>query len=217
MAGEPVNSANKEETEGVRPDERYLMNENIQFLQAFLKNPLKVGAVAPSSPDLAWQMLDGVLPDRDNIIIELGVGTGAITKHIVEILPDNESYLGIELDERLVSTLHNRYPEMNIVRGNACDLSSIHEVSGLGKASYLLCCLPFVTLPEDVAARVLAEIEKYMEQGCLFRVFQYAHGYYTPSAIRLRKFMRDRYGYSKRSRLVAKNVPPAYTLSWSTL
>ena len=193
------------------------MNENIQFLQAFLKNPLKVGAVAPSSPDLAWQMLDGILPDKDNIIIELGVGTGAITKYVSEILPDNESYLGIELDTRLVSSMKVRYPGMNIVNGNACELSTIHKESGLGKASYLLCCLPFVTLPEEVASQVLNEIEKYMEQGCLFRVFQYAHGYYTPAAIRFRKFMRDRYGYSKRSKLVAKNVPPAYTLTWSTL
>jgi phosphatidylethanolamine/phosphatidyl-N-methylethanolamine N-methyltransferase len=193
------------------------MNENIQFLQAFLKNPLKVGAVAPSSPDLAWQMLEGITPDADNIIIELGVGTGAITKYVREILPDSESYLGIELDGRLVSSINTRYPEMNVVKGNACDLSAIHQVSGLGKASYILCCLPFVTLPEEVAAKVLAEIEKYMEQGCLFRAFQYAHGYYTPAAIRLRKFMRDRYGFSKRSKLVAKNVPPAYTLSWSTL
>jgi phosphatidylethanolamine/phosphatidyl-N-methylethanolamine N-methyltransferase len=193
------------------------MNENIQFLQAFLKNPLKVGAVAPSSPDLAWQMLEGITPDADNIIIELGVGTGAITKYVREILPDSESYLGIELDGRLVSSINTRYPEMNVVKGNACDLSAIYHMSGLGKASYILCCLPFVTLPEEVAAKVLAEIEKYMEQGCLFRAFQYAHGYYTPAAIRLRKFMRDRYGFSKRSKLVAKNVPPAYTLSWSTL
>jgi phospholipid N-methyltransferase len=193
------------------------MNENIQFLQAFLKNPLKVGAVAPSSPDLAWQMLDGLLPDKDNIVVELGVGTGAITKHIREILPDNDSYLGIELDAKMVSSLKIRYSGMNIVRGNACELSAIHGGSGLGKASYILCCLPFVTLPEDVAAQVLSEIENYMQQGCLFRAFQYAHGYYTPSAIRLRKFMRDRYGHSKRSRLVAKNVPPAYTLTWSTL
>ena len=193
------------------------MNENIQFLQAFLKNPFKVGAVAPSSSDLAWQMLEGILPDKDNIVIELGVGTGAITKHITEILPDDRSYLGIELDKSMVSSLKVRYPELSIVQGNACELSALHNASGLGKASYILCCLPFLTLPEQVAAQVLSEIEKYMEQGCMFRAFQYAHGYYTPSAIRLRKFMRDRYGNSKRSKLVAKNVPPAYTLTWSTL
>jgi len=193
------------------------MNENIQFLQAFLKNPLKVGAVAPSSQDLAWQMLDGITPDENNIIIELGVGTGAITKYIREILPNDRSYIGIELDERLVRSLHTRYPEMNVVAGNACDLSQIHRDFGLGKVSYLLCCLPFVTLPEEVAEKVLSEIDSYMQQGCLFRAFQYAHGYYTPAAIRLRRHMRDRYGYSKRSKLVAKNVPPAYTLTWSTL
>ena len=193
------------------------MNENIQFLQAFLKNPLKVGAVAPSSPDLAWQMLEGILPDEDNVIIELGVGTGAITKHIQEILPDERSYLGIELDQNLVSSLQIRFPDMNIVCGNACETSAIHAASDLGKVSYILCCLPFVTLPEDVAANVLAEIEKFMEKGCMFRAFQYAHGYYTPTAIRLRKFMRDRYGYSHRSKLVGKNLPPAYTLTWSTL
>jgi phosphatidylethanolamine/phosphatidyl-N-methylethanolamine N-methyltransferase len=193
------------------------MNENIQFLQAFLKNPLKVGAVAPSSPDLAWQMLEGILPDKDNVVIELGVGTGAITKHIQEILPDDQSYLGIELDQQMVANLQLRYPGMNIVCGNACETSEIHAASGLGKVSYILCCLPFVTLPEEVATGVLAEIEKFMEKGCMFRAFQYAHGYYTPAAIRLRKFMRDRYGFSKRSKLVAKNLPPAYTLTWSTL
>ena len=63
------------------------MNENLQFLQAFLKNPLKVGAVAPSSPDLAAEMLHGIEPDENNIVLELGVGTGAITKYLQEIIP----------------------------------------------------------------------------------------------------------------------------------
>ena len=193
------------------------MNENIQFLQAFLKNPLKVGAVAPSSTDLAWKMLDAITPDKNNVVLELGVGTGAITKYVSEILPDDRSYLGIELDEKLVSRLRVRYPGMSIVAGCAGEASKIHDESGLGKVSYILCCLPFVTLPEEVAQGVLSEVEKFMEKGCVFRAFQYAHGYYTPTALRLRRFMRDRYGRSTRSKLVTKNLPPAYTLTWSTL
>lgn len=193
------------------------MKENIEFLQAFLKNPLKVGAVAPSSSDLARQMLDGIKPDENNVIVELGVGTGAITKFVSKAIPNEQSYLGIELDKGLVGSLKIKYPDLNIVCGSACDTYSIHQESGLGKVSYVLCCLPFVTLPEEIGQQVLAEIEKFMEQGCTFRAFQYAHGYYMPAAIKLRKFMRDRYGKSKRSRLVAKNVPPAYTLTWTTL
>lgn len=193
------------------------MNENIEFLQAFLKNPGKVGSITPSSPVLAQKMLAGLRPSDDNIVLELGVGTGAITKFLEDIVRDDRSYLGIELDRDLVRRLKRRYPGMPIVRGNAMDAFEIHKRSGLGKVGTIICCLPFVSLPNEVGERILLEVDKFMQLGCTFRTFQYAHGYYFPSAIKLREFMRDRYGRSKRSPLIVKNVPPAYTLTWSTI
>lgn len=191
------------------------MNESIQFLQAFLKNPAKVGAIAPSSPELARKMIDGITPAADNIVLELGVGTGAITKFIQEIVPDERSYLGIELDRTMVRSLKRNYPDLKIVRGSAVDARAIHARSGLGNVGYIICCLPFVSLPNDVGGKIMNEIDAFMQQGCTFRTFQYAHGYYLPSAIKMRAFMRDRFGRSKRSPLVVKNMPPAYTLTWS--
>src|SRR4051812_5617993 len=105
------------------------MNENLQFLQAFLKNPLNVGAIAPSSPELAAEMLAGIAPDDQNIVLELGVGTGAITKFLRTAIPSPESYLGIELDGDLVKTLNLKYPDMNIICANAADAYSIHADS----------------------------------------------------------------------------------------
>ena len=192
------------------------MNENFQFFQAFLKNPLKVGAIAPSSPELAAKMLEGIEPDENNILLELGVGTGAITKFLQDRISNKESYLGIELDKNLVKSLNKKFPELNIVCGNACETFSLHQKSGLGKVGAIVCCLPFVSLPNEVGEKILSEIDKFMQKGCTFRTFQYAHGYYMPSAIKLREFMRNRYGKSKRSRLIVKNVPPAYTLTWKT-
>lgn len=193
------------------------MNENIQFLQAFLKNPLKVGAIAPSSPELAAAMLQGIHPDDNNIVLELGVGTGAITKFLRDAIPSRESYLGIELDGDLVGTLNKNFPDMNIIQGNAADAYAIHQGLGLGKVRYLVCCLPFVSLPKEVSDSVLAEIAKFMDEGCELRIFQYAHGYFLPPAIKLREFLKNRYGKSRRSPLVLKNVPPAFTLTWSTV
>ena len=181
-----------------------------------MKNPAKVGSITPSSPELAKRMIAGIKPRPDDVVMELGVGTGAITKYLQDIVPDDRSYLGVELDRDLVRSLKRNYPEMQIVRGNALDAVSIHEKSELGKIGYIICCLPFVSLPNETGEKILTEIDKFMQQGCTFRTFQYAHGYYFPSAIKLREFMRDRYGKSKRSRLVVKNVPPAYTLTWST-
>jgi phosphatidylethanolamine/phosphatidyl-N-methylethanolamine N-methyltransferase len=193
------------------------MNENLQFLQAFLKNPLKVGAIAPSSPELAAEMLEGIRPDEDNIVLELGVGTGAITKYLANVIPDKHSYLGIELDHDLVGTLNRRFPDLRIVCGNASDAYSIHAGSGLGKVRYVVCCLPFLSLPKEVSESVLAEIEKFMQEGCVFRIIQNAHGYYLPPAKKLREYLKSRYGRSKRSPLVLKNLPPSFTLTWSTV
>ena len=192
------------------------MNENIEFLQAFLKNPTKVGSIKPSSPELAMTMIDGIEPSADNVVIELGVGTGAITKFLQNIVPDESSYLGIELDSGLVKLLRKNFPDLNIVCGNAMETSAIHKRSGLGQVGYIVCCLPFVSLPAAVRSGVLAEVDKFMQQGCEFRTLQYAHGYYLPSAVKFREQMRERYGKEKRSALVVKNVPPGYTLTWSS-
>ncbi|MGI8786718.1 MAG: class I SAM-dependent methyltransferase [Pyrinomonadaceae bacterium] len=193
------------------------MNENIEFLQAFLKNPLKVGSIAPSSPELAQQMVDDIYPDEERIVLELGVGTGAITKFLRDVVPGKEAYLGIELDRDLVKSLKRNFPRLKIVRGNARDAFSIYQKTNFGKIGYIICCLPFVSLPNEVGEKILSEVDKFMEQGsCVFRTFQYAHGYYFPSAIKLREHMRNRYGKAEKSPLIVKNVPPAYTLTWKT-
>ncbi|HVF46305.1 MAG TPA: hypothetical protein VNA17_01940 [Pyrinomonadaceae bacterium] len=194
-----------------------MKNENLKFLQAFLKNPAKVGAIAPSSPELAAAMLQGIVPDDHNIVLELGVGTGAITKFIRGVVPSRDSYLGLELDPNLVQSLNKSFPDMNIICGNAAEAYSIHKESGLGKVRYVVCCLPFVSLPKEISESVLVEIEKFMEEGCELRLFQYAHGYYLPPAIKMREFLKKRYGKSRRSPLILKNVPPAFTLTWSTI
>lgn len=192
------------------------MNENIEFFQAFLKNPLKVGAIAPSSSELTQRMIEGIEPNENAVVLELGVGTGAFTKRIKEITPDKNCYLGIELDRGLIKCLREKFPEMKFTRGNACEAFDLHKRSKLGDVKYIVSGIPFVTLPNDVGDQILQEIEKFMEHGCMFRTFQYAHGYYMPSAIKLREFMRDRYGKSNKSPLIMKNVPPAVTLTWQT-
>lgn len=193
------------------------MHENIEFLQAFIKNPLKVGAIAPSSPELAKKMVEEINPDEDSVVMELGVGTGSFTKLLQKKVPDKKSYLGIELDKELVKSLRKNFPDMRFMRGNACKAFALHKRSKFGKVEYILSGLPFVSMPKEINDKIFMQIEKFMEQGnCMFRTFQYAHGYYLPPAIKLRAFMCDRYGSSEKSPLIVKNVPPAITLTWKT-
>jgi len=190
------------------------MNEHIQFLQEFLKSPLKVGAITPSSPELALKMIDGIEPNQENIIVELGVGTGSFTKLINQIVPNDKSYLGVEISRDFVKALKKEYPDLKFVCGNATHLEKLHKKSGLGKVGYIISGIPFVSLPNEVGDEILEQISKFMDEGCMFRTFQYAHGFYMPSAVKLRAFMRKRYGRAKKSQLIVKNVPPAYSLTW---
>ena len=193
------------------------MNENIQFLQAFLKNPLAVGAVTPSSPELALKMVEDIFPNENSIILELGVGTGSFTKVLREVVRNEKSYLGLEISRDFIKALRSEFPGMKFVGGNACKAVALHHKSNFGKVGYIISGIPFVTLPNEVGDEILSEISKFMDEGnCIFRTFQYAHGYYFPSAIKLRDFMKARYGKAEKSPLIVKNVPPAYTLTWKT-
>lgn len=193
------------------------MNEHLQFLQGFLKKPTTVGAIAPSSPELARKMIEGVEADENNVVLEIGCGTGAITKFLQELIPSRKSYIGIEIEKDFVERLESEYSDLNIVCGDACHATQIIAEHQLGKVSYIISGLPFVVLPKEVSDGILHEVDKMMEKGCLFRTFQYAHGYNLPPAKKFRKRLNEKYGEVKRSSLVLKNIPPAYTLTWTTL
>ena len=193
------------------------MKDNQEFLRATLKNPLGVGAIAPSSKALAKLMVEGISPSKESLVLELGVGTGAVTEAISEILPDPESYLGIEIDKRLAGLVQEKYPDLKILNADACSCTEVLKKMELGKVRYILSGIPFVSLPKDVCEKIFAQIDGFMEKGCLFRTFQYVHGFYTPPAKRLRDYMTERYGPMDKSKIVFKNVPPAFTLTWKSL
>ncbi len=193
------------------------MKEHLQFLKGFIKKPTTIGAIAPSSPELARKMIEGVKADENNVVLEIGCGTGAITKFLRDLIPTRKSFIGIEIEKDFVERLNTELSDLNIVCGDACNASQIIAEHELGKVSYIISGLPFVVLPKEVSDGILDEVDKMMEKGCLFRTFQYAHGYNLPPAKKFRQRLNEKYGEVKRSDLVLKNIPPAYTLTWTTL
>ena len=73
-------------------------NDHWLFLTHFRKSPRTVGAIAPSSQQLARRMLDGLELTPGTRLVELGPGTGAITGEIDRRLPESASCLAIDID-----------------------------------------------------------------------------------------------------------------------
>lgn len=175
-----------------------------------------VGAVWPSSQVTARAMLENVHANENAVILELGCGTGAFTKAIEKILPSDDCYLGIEINPKFARTLKNRFPDLKIVCGNADSAVQIHRESGLGKVSYIISALPFGSLPMTARTSILAEIDKFMQRGCMFRTIQYASSMPFAPARAFRREIEARYGKTEFSRLIWRNFPPVYTLTWRT-
>ena len=188
-----------------------------RFLAATLRNPAKVGAIAPSSSYLAAAMLKGVDLSDDKAVIEFGPGTGPFTRAIANALPDRSRYLGIERDEKFVDLLRERHTDMQIVHGSAEDATQHATQAGFTPESIalILCGLPFASLPETVQRNVVDALDKLLTAGAQFRTFQYAHAWPMKSASRYRAMMSERFGPCQRSPVVLRNLPPAFVLKWA--
>ena len=58
-------------------------SHSLRFIATATRYPLKMGAIWPSSPELAKAMADQVDPQIKGPIIELGSGTGSITHALI--------------------------------------------------------------------------------------------------------------------------------------
>ena len=185
------------------------------FLKRFAGRPGSVGAIAPSSKALATAMVDGLSVEANEGVLEFGIGTGAFTAAIAACLPDPAAYLGIEIEEPFVELCRKRFPELRFAHASAADAARLVDEHGLRPIRAVISGLPFASLPPTVQDGILTALDEVLEEGSLFRTFQYAHAYVLPRARRFRVQMCDRFGPMRRSKLVAANLPPAYALSWT--
>ncbi len=80
-------------------------SHSLRFIATATRYPLKMGAIWPSSPELAKAMADQVDPQIEGPIIELGSGTGSITKALIERGIDESRLILIESHPHFFSDL----------------------------------------------------------------------------------------------------------------
>ncbi|MFR6034466.1 MAG: hypothetical protein ACLUKN_15625 [Bacilli bacterium] len=89
------------------------ISSTLKFLCKWIAHPKSTGAVCPSSGFLARKMVEGVGSMRDGgVVVELGAGTGAVTKYLVEGFDKNSSLYSIEFDSGLAETLKRISPAL---------------------------------------------------------------------------------------------------------
>jgi len=176
------------------------------LFRQWLRNPLRTAAVAPSSRELAASMV-GELPPGTRRVIELGGGTGAVTRALLAAGIPGEALLVLELNEELHAHLHARFPAVRIEEGDARDLEGIARGCGFldsGPADAVVSGLGLLSMPRETQRAILeAAFACLRPDG---RFIQFTYGPQPPVA----EDIADGLGLAvRRGEFVLRNVPPA--------
>ena len=185
---------------------RHRHSEKLRFIGQWLKNPRQTAAVAPSSPELAAAML-AEMPADTRRVIELGGGTGALTRAIVSHGITGNALLVLELNEELHAHLHRRFPEELLVLGDAAELPRLAAEAGFldaGPADAVISGLGLLAMDRELVTRILrAAFACLRPDG---RFIQFTYGPVSPVSDAVLDVLGLR---MRRGEFVLRNVPPA--------
>lgn len=147
-----------------------------QFLRGFLKNPVMVGSIIPSSRVLIERMLGPVDWQETKLFVEYGPGVGTFTRPVLEKLRPDGALIAIDTNAEFTSYLEESLddPRLIAVTGSAADVQKILAERGFDKADYVLSGIPFSTLPPGVGDDIARATAQVIRPGGAFLVYQFS-------------------------------------------
>lgn len=128
------------------------------FLKRFWEQRSAVASVSPSSRWLAHSAAEGIRPEDDPTVVELGAGTGPITAELVKALAGRGRLVVVERDAAFCAHLRRRFPGVEVVRADATGLDSLLDDLGIGHVEHVVSALPMWWLPDAPRLRLLHAI-----------------------------------------------------------
>jgi phosphatidylethanolamine/phosphatidyl-N-methylethanolamine N-methyltransferase len=181
--------------------------EELLFFRRWLAHPLKVGAVLPSSQRLGRLVARQVRLGADDIVVELGAGTGTVTRALLASGIPAERLFVVEIDPRLCTFLRRGIPSAQIVQGDARHLGELLPGRFVGRCSTVISGIPMLTLPLDLQRRMIDAWFGVL--GPNGRLLQYTYSLVSPIPEAKHNLVGRRCG------VAVRNVPPAWVWSYA--
>jgi phospholipid N-methyltransferase len=146
------------------------------FFRGFLKRPMMVGSVIPSSARLIARMLAPVDWTNTKTFVEYGPGVGTFCEPILERLAPDATLIAIDTNPDFIAYLRRRITDSRFVpvHASAADVRDVLAAHGQPHADYILSGLPFSTLPPGIGPRIASETAAALRPGGAFLVYQFS-------------------------------------------
>lgn len=189
----PVNSIQKRIS-------RKFDNE-IRFFKGWMDGPKTVGAITPTSPITARRMASVVDLGSGLPVLELGPGTGAVTKAILEHGVAPENLVSIEYSADFIAGLVTAFPGVRFVQGDAFDLDSVLADAGATVFDSVVSAIPLLSFPME---RRVALVDSLLDRVPPGRpVVQISYSAVSPVSPKHADFNVEPLDW------IVRNIPPA--------
>ncbi len=183
--------------------------DSVEFFKGFVKDPLSVGSLVPSSQALAEALVDPRDFSAHSLTVEIGTGTGAMTKRIFEKIPSTARYLGLDLNADFIATLSEKYPGRRFLAEGAENLPEILERFQYPRADLVVSGLPWTLFRPELQKELLHAIYESLDDRGVMVTFVYLHVLPTPLGKRFLRNLQEHFPNVERSAIVLKNLPSA--------
>ena len=146
------------------------------FFKGFVREPVMVGSIIPSSRFTVNKMLDPVKWDECDLFVEYGPGVGTFCQPVLDRLRRDGTLIVIDTNPLYIDYLKRTITDsrFHAVLGSAEDVEEIVKAHGFDHADYVLSGLPFSTLPDGVGERIAAATGRVIRKSGAFLVYQFS-------------------------------------------
>lgn len=177
------------------------MSDMVLFVKKFLRHGTRVASVAPSSRRMAAELSRYIDPTRPQVVVELGAGTGAVTRRIVERKHPDSRVIAVELDPDFAARLRAAVPAgAEVLVADVTDMAGHMARLGISRVDVVVSGLPTPSLPAPVVEGVMGFVRRYAADAWFSQLTEFPWAVYG-------KFYRQHFGHVEYRR-VPVNIPP---------
>jgi phospholipid N-methyltransferase len=176
-----------------------MRSSTLSFFKGIFLNPRTTGALFPSSPYLARNMAHCIDKNKPGYVVELGPGTGVITKAILESGISANQLIVLEIAPHFAAALKQEFPDIAVIEDSATRLSLLLREKK--PVHTIISSLPLRSLSKNDRDKIFSEISKVLTPNGQFIQFTYSmkrDAHYYPDHFKLIN-----------SFIVWRNIPPA--------
>jgi phosphatidylethanolamine/phosphatidyl-N-methylethanolamine N-methyltransferase len=176
----------------------------------FIRNIKKTGAVSSCSQEVAKVLVKTADLQNSTAVVELGSGTGVITKELLGNIPENTLFFALELNSHFVAETKKCCPEANVYHDTAENVKVYLKKHGKETCDCIVSTLPWTLFSKDLQKRILSALFDALSPGGQFLTVAYTFSGWLPSGIRFQKLLKTKFSHVKRTKPIWKNLPPVY-------